>query len=153
MLRKCIFLLIFLLSLTTPMVHAGAQEDAHAALEKFFAAFTLNNGATISTLFTPDALFYGTTSRELVTQPESVRRYFDNALLRGTALKATLLASTANVLNDNTVAISGAWQIERTVDGKTGVNGPLRVSVVMVKRGERWLIAQFHNSARPAAPN
>ena len=135
------------------MGHAGPQDDAQAAFEQFFPAFTFNNGAAMSALFAPDAQFYGTSSRELVTQAAGVRAYFDSALKpRGTSVKATLLTSTAKVLADNVVAIAGTWQIEREVEGKSSVNGPLRISVVMQRRGERWLIAQFHNSPRPAAP-
>jgi hypothetical protein len=39
------------------------------------------------------------------------------------------------------------WQVERVVDGKPTLTP--RVSVVVTKRGDRWLIAQFHNSPRP----
>jgi ketosteroid isomerase-like protein len=40
------------------------------------------------------------------------------------------------------------WQIEWVVDGKPKLM-PLRVSLVVTKCGDRWLIAQFHNSPWP----
>jgi ketosteroid isomerase-like protein len=40
------------------------------------------------------------------------------------------------------------WQLERVVDGKPTLT-PQRVSLVVTKRGDRWLIAQFHNSPWP----
>ena len=134
------------------LVHAGPKEDAQAAFEKFYSSFVAGNDETVAALFTPDALFYGTSSPELVTNPEGVRQYFNRALSGPATVKATLLRSSALVLSDNVVLISGMWQSERLLDGKSTVNGPLRISVVMSKRGDRWLVAQFHNSPTPKPP-
>ena len=41
-------------------VNAGPTEDALAAYDKFFAAFTTDNQDEIATFFTSDAQFYGT---------------------------------------------------------------------------------------------
>jgi uncharacterized protein (TIGR02246 family) len=129
---------------------AGPKEDALAASQKFFDAFITENQDQIVTLFAPDALFYGTRSVELVTRPEGIREYFVEALSgkRG-SVKATPFEQTALVLSDSVVAVSGKWQSERTSDGKTITAGPSRNTIVMQKRGERWLIVQFHNSPTP----
>jgi uncharacterized protein (TIGR02246 family) len=132
---------------------AGPKEDALAAYQKFFEAFTTDNHDQVAALFAPDALFFGTQSAELVTTPEGVRSYFVTALSgsRG-VVKARPFEQTALVLSDGAVAISGKWQSERTLDGKMTTAGPSRNTVVMQKRGERWLIAQFHNSPTPKSP-
>ena len=132
---------------------AGPKEDALAAYLKFFELFTTDNHDQLVTLFAPDALFYGTGSVEVVTKPEEVRRYFVAALSgkRGTT-KATPFAQTALELSDTVVAISGKWQSERTLDGKMVTAGPSRNTVVMQKRGDQWLIVQFHNSPTPKPP-
>ena len=137
------------LLICTPVL-AGPKEDALAAYQKFFAAFTTDNHDQIVRLFAPDALFYGTRSTELVTTQEGIRQYFVEALTgkRG-AVKATPFDQTALVLSDSVVAISGKWQSERTSDGKMVTAGPSRNTVVMQKRGDRWLIVQFHNSPTP----
>jgi uncharacterized protein (TIGR02246 family) len=129
---------------------AGPKEDALAAYQKFFEAFKTDNHDEIVRLFAPDALFFGTRSPTLVTTPEGVRQYFVEALSgrRGT-VKATPFESTALVLSDQVVAISGKWQSERTSDGKMETGGPARNTVVLHKRGDRWLIVQFHNSPTP----
>jgi uncharacterized protein (TIGR02246 family) len=131
-------------------VAAAPKEDALAAYDKFFALFTTDNHDELVKLFAPDALFYGTGSMEIVTSPEGVRKYFTNALSgkRG-AVKATPFERTALVLSDSVVAISGKWQSERTLDGKMVTNGPARNTVVLQKRGDQWLIVQFHNSPTP----
>ncbi len=55
------------------------------------------------------------------------------------------------VLSDSIVAVSGKWQSERTLDGNMVTAGPSRVTVVLQKRGDQWLIVQFHNSPTPKA--
>jgi uncharacterized protein (TIGR02246 family) len=137
----------------TAFAHAGPMEDALAAYDKFFAAFTTDNHDEITTLFAPDAQFYGTSSSEVVTNREGIRQYFTAALTgkRGTT-KATQFDRTALVLSDTVVAVAGKWQSERTQDGKMVTAGPSRSTVVMQRRGDAWLIAQFHNSPTPKPP-
>ena len=148
--RFCVCLILLAFS---TLAQAGPKEDALAACEKFFAAFTTNNHDQLVALFAPDALFYGTASDELVTTPEGVRKYFVGALsgARG-EVKARPFEQTALQLSDTVVAISGKWQSEWTLDGKMVTAGPSRNTVVMQKRGDRWLIVQFHNSPTPKPP-
>ena len=145
---------ILLFCLCCAPVLAGPKEDALAAYQKFFAAFTNDNQDQIAALFASDALFYGTASAELVTTPSSVKRYFANALnsARGN-VKATPFEQTALVLSDSVVLVSGKWQSERTLDGKMTTAGPSRITVVIEKRADQWLIVQFHNSPTPNRAN
>jgi hypothetical protein len=135
------------------LTHAGPKEDALAAYDKFFTTFTSGNHLPLAALFAPDALFYGTGSAEVVTSPEGVVAYFSEALsaARGET-KARPFERTALLLSDSVVAISGKWQSERTLDGKMITAGPSRVTAVMQKRGDKWLIVQFHNSPTPKPP-
>lgn len=148
MLGRTAFMSISLL-ICAPVL-AGPKEDALAAYQKFFDGFTTDNHDQIVRLFASDALFYGTRSTELVTTPEGIRQYFV-AALTGTngSVKATSFEQTASVLSDSVVAISGKWQSERTSDGKMVTAGPSRNTVVLQRRGDRWLIVQFHNSPTP----
>ena len=141
------------LSLVVTHVEAGPVEDALAAYDRFFAAFTTDNHDQISTFFAPDAQFFGTASPEVVTSREGIRQYFVGALSgkRGTT-KATQFDRTALMLSDTVVAVAGKWQSERTNDGKMVTAGPSRSTVVMQKRGNDWVIAQFHNSPTPKPP-
>jgi hypothetical protein len=133
-------------------IQAGPKEDAQASYDAFFPAFVSGNNDQVAGFFAPDALFYGTLSPVLVTTPEGVSQYFKAALSSPIPVKATSLSSSALVLSDSVVLISGSWQVEREIEGKTVVFGPYRISAVMNKRGDRWMIAQFHNSPRPAPP-
>lgn len=129
---------------------AGEREDALAQFEKFFAYFTTDNHDQLVSLFSQDALFIGTISPELVTDPEGVREYFVKALTgtRG-QVRAKLFGTTATWLADGVVLVTADWQSERTLDGKTTTNGPSRNTSVMHKRAEHWYIVQFHNSWKP----
>jgi uncharacterized protein (TIGR02246 family) len=149
----CRVALTCLLFVTYTPALAGPKEDALTAYNRFFELFTTDNHDQIAALFAPDALFYGTGSPEVVTTPEGIRQYFVGALTgkRG-IVKATPVSQTALVLSDSIVAISAKWQSERTLDGKTTITGPSRNTVVMQKRGDRWLIVQFHNSPTPKPP-
>jgi hypothetical protein len=139
-----------LLALLSTGALAGPKEDALAAYDRFFTSFTTGNQDQTAALFAPDALFYGTGSAEVVTTPEGVIEYFTSALsgTRG-EVKARPFESKALLLSDSVSVISGKWQSERTLDGKMVTAGPSRVTVVMQKRGDRWLIVQFHNSPTP----
>ena len=134
---------------------AGPKEDAQAVFDRFLAAFSAADVDGVVGLFAPDALVWGTTMRELATTPEPVRQYFSNALGNFKPNQLTASAAgpyAATVLSDTVVLVSGMWQIERVVDGKPTAGAPMRVSIAVVKRGDRWLIAQFHNSPRPNPP-
>lgn len=142
-----------LLFLMCTPIFAGAKEDALAAYHTFFDSFTTDNHDQVAALFAPDALFYGTGSSEVVTTRDGIRAYFVAALSgkRG-VVKATPFEQTALTLSDSIVAISGKWQSERTLDGKMVTAGPSRNTVVMQRRGDQWLIVQFHNSPTPKPP-
>ena len=133
-----------------PQIWAGPREDALAEYEKFFAWFTTDNHDQLVTLFSPDALFIGTISPELVTTREPLRDYFVRALSRSRGeVRANLFGTTATALTDDVVLVTATWQSERTLDGKMTTNGPSRNTSVMHKRDGRWVIVQFHNSWKP----
>jgi hypothetical protein len=46
-------------------------------------------------------------------------------------------------LSDSVALIAGMWNVERTLDGNTAVVGPLRISAVLQKRNDRWLVVHF----------
>ena len=100
-------------------------------------------------MFAPDAQFYGTLSPELVTTPGGVLQYFKTALDRPDIALAIPLQVTSTAISESIVLIAGMWRVERTLEGKTTVGGPYRVTAVLKKRNDRWVVVQFHNSPRP----
>ena len=145
--RVLVFMLVAIWSTT---IHAGPREDALAHYEKFFAYFTTDNHDQITSLFSPDAWFYGTIAPQAITAHAGIRAYFEKALssTRG-EVKANLFRTTATMLNDEIVIVTAEWQSERTLDGKMTTNGPSRNTAVLNKRDGQWYIVQFHNSWVP----
>ena len=130
---------------------AGPKEDAVAVFDKFLTNYTASDFEGVVGLFWPDALFWGTQLPNLATTPEAVREYFKPMSTRKPNERKATWAGTPSVLvvSDSAVLISGMWQTERMVDGKLVVTPPARVSVAVTRRGDRWLMSQFHNSPRP----
>ena len=130
---------------------AGPKEDGQAIFDKFLTSYTAADIDAVVGLFWPDALFWGTQLPNLATTPEAVRDYFKELVKRKpNERKATLVeAPSVLVVSDSAVLISGLWQTESMVDGKPVVGAPLRISIAVTRRGDQWLMSQFHNSPRP----
>ena len=141
--------MLFAMCLIAPSpAHAGPRQDAQAVFDKFLAALTAADAEGVIGLFAPDALHFGTTMRDVGTSAAAVRQYFSglNALKPGDVRASAPAPLAALVLADSVVLLSGLWHYQRSGDP---VPAELRISLVVVKRGDRWLIAQFHNSSRP----
>lgn len=143
------FQIIFMAFMVSAIAHADAAKDAEAAFSKFFTAFASRNPTQVASMFAPDAQFYGTVSPALVTTPEGVLNYFNVAFDRPGVPEAKALKLTTTALTDSIALVAGTWKVDRTVDGKTTIGDPLRVTAVLQKRGDRWMVVQFHNSRLP----
>jgi hypothetical protein len=122
-----------------------ATEPAMAVLQQFLASFAAADGAAAARLFWPDALFWGTAAPELATEAEQVEAYFSSfAQWRPNQRHAEWMSGTTLPLSDSAVMISGRWQIVNSESLR-----PLRLSMLVTRRGAAWGIAQFHNSPRP----
>lgn len=64
-------------------------------------------------------------------------------------VKANLFGTTAIQLTKDVVLVAATWQSERTSNGEMTTRRPSRNTAVMHKRGDRWVIVQFHNSWKP----
>ena len=71
----------FLVLWSSGASYAGPRDDAMAVIDKWVQAFGASDVDGITRLYAPDALFMGTGSRTVVTDPAGVRRYFEQALL------------------------------------------------------------------------
>jgi uncharacterized protein (TIGR02246 family) len=139
--------LCLLVSIPTLAV-AGPKEDALQVVEKWSKAFGESNVDAIVALHAPDALFMGTSSKALVTKPEGIRSYFENALLSNKPRSAALSGYEAKVLSDTAVLVTGLDATAGVRDGKPFSN-PGRVTFVVAKQGSDWKIVHFHRSAIP----
>ena len=79
--RKLLVAVALITSLCSTAI-AGPKEEALQVLEKWTKAFTDSDVDGIVKLYAPDALFLGTGSKTVVTKPEGIRTYFEQAFLR-----------------------------------------------------------------------
>lgn len=141
-------LTIFALLLAIPSIaFADPRDDADAAYTQFFTAFAAGDQAGVVALFAPDAQFWGTSSRELVTTTDGIRAYF--SVLQGPTQGPVAFEPNILMLSDEVAVVTSVWQYTRA-DGAQ--RGPFRNTVVLANRGQGWQIVQFHNSPVPAAP-
>jgi uncharacterized protein (TIGR02246 family) len=127
---------------------AGPKEDALQIVDRWAQAFADSDVDGIVKLYAPDALFFGTGSKTLVTKPEDIRVYFERALLSNRPRGASLGDHAVAVLSDTAVVITGMDTVTGTKDGKMYSAGG-RVTFVVEKRGSEWRIVHFHRSALP----
>jgi uncharacterized protein (TIGR02246 family) len=127
---------------------AAAKEDALQVVELWVKSFTAADVETIVGLYAPDAVFMGTGSKTIVTQPETIKKYFEATLLGNRKWVASLMDTSVLQLNDTTVVVTGLDKLVVTADGKSqDVFG--RVTFVLSKRDSDWKIVHFHRSAMP----
>jgi uncharacterized protein (TIGR02246 family) len=127
---------------------AGPKEDALEVVEKWTKAFTDSDVDGIVKLYAPDALFLGTGSKTVVTKPEEIRKYFDQALLTNKPRGAKVGDNSVMVLSDTVVVVTGLDTVTGVRDG-TPFSADGRATFVVAKRGSAWQIVHFHRSAMP----
>jgi uncharacterized protein (TIGR02246 family) len=127
---------------------AGSANGAMQVVQKWATAFHESNVDAIVGLYAPDASFFGTGSKTLVTSPEQIRSYFEAALQKDKPRGAELREPTVRVVSDNVVIVTGLDRVSGTKDGSV-YQAEGRVSFVIEKRGDVWQIVHFHRSAVP----
>jgi uncharacterized protein (TIGR02246 family) len=144
---RTLFTLLFLVLSSSASV-AGPKEEALQVLEKWTKAFADSDVDAIVKLYAPDALFMGTGSKTVVTDPAEIRKYFEDALLTRRPRGAPMRDEKVLSLSDEVVVVAGLNDSTGVADGKPFTN-PGRVTFVVAKRGEEWKIVHFHRSAMP----
>jgi uncharacterized protein (TIGR02246 family) len=127
---------------------AGPKEEALQVVQSWTKAFTESDVDGIVKLYAPDALFFGTGSKTLVTKTEDIRKYFEAALLNNRPRSAAVGDHSVAVLSDTVVTITGLDNVTGTRDGKI-YSAIGRTTFVVAKRNAGWQIVHFHRSAMP----
>ena len=127
---------------------ANPEKDALQVVERWATAFNESNVDAIVSLYAPDASFFGTGSKSLVTAPAEIRSYFEAALTKDKPRGAQLLEHSVKVLSDSVVLVTGMDRVTGTKDGSVYQRDG-RVSFILERRGESWQIVHFHRSAVP----
>ena len=78
--RLLLSVICFVASLPSGAI-AGPKEEALEVVDKWTKAFAASDVDAIVSLNAPDALFMGTGSQTVVTEPAAIRKYFEDAPL------------------------------------------------------------------------
>jgi hypothetical protein len=145
---------LLLLALTLPVAATAQNSSRDAAVQAagvvydaFFNAMTNVEMDKVVSLFTDDALFWGTNTTTLATDLEGVAAYF-SPLRRNQPGQNIFRPIDFSVveLNQETLLLSGRWEAGPAA---SETFTPMRISLVLVQRDGLWKIAQFHNSMLP----
>jgi uncharacterized protein (TIGR02246 family) len=135
-----IFALLTAVFANTPAV-AGPAEDAAAVRARWTNAFNAGDVSGLVALYTKDALFYGSTA-PLFKGQDGVRTYFSHL---PPGLKAQMGEQSVVAIEPNVLLSSGLVEFTRP----DGVVAPFRLTLVLVRVGDQWFIAQHHASLVP----
>lgn len=146
--QQAVLALMLLIPLPSLAADTSELEQAAGAVyASFFEAMTEVDMDKVVSLFTEDALFWGTTTKILATDTAGIEAYFA-PLRRNQAGQNIFRAVDYSVvpLNADTLLLSGRWEAGAATATELT---RMRVSMVLVRRGSEWRIAQFHNSMMP----
>jgi uncharacterized protein (TIGR02246 family) len=128
---------------------ATPENAAMQVVQRWATAFHESNVDAIVGLYAPDASFFGTGSKTLVSEPDQIRSYFEAALQRDKPRGAELREPSVRVVSDSVVIVTGLDRVSGTKDGSVYYREG-RVSFVIEKRRAGWQIVHFHRSAMPS---
>jgi uncharacterized protein (TIGR02246 family) len=135
-----------LLALAPAAVFAGPAEDASALIDRWAAAFNSNDVDALVKLYAPDAILLSSVSPSIHEGTAAISEYY--AKVRGSGGKVEISERRMTVLSDVVVVGTGLYEFTGMRDGKPMTN-PARFTMVLVKRGADWMIANHHSSQRP----
>jgi uncharacterized protein (TIGR02246 family) len=129
---------------------ASPSDEALRVVQRWATAFSESDVDTIASLYAPDASFFGTGSKALITTPEQIRDYFEVGLARDKPRGAQLLEHSVKVISDDAVIVTGLDRVSGTKAG-TVYQADGRVTFVLEKRAGNWQVVHFHRSALPGS--
>ena len=131
---------------------ASQPNDVVAAGEQLFSHWvTAVNRCDVDAvmqLFAADTIFYGTSTKTLISSIEGIRQYFEQAFAQFQPLSMSL--DNKKILSVSydamLLACSDKWSV--TLDGKQQVMFGRLVLTAAIRRGQ-WKIVSFHRSVMP----
>jgi uncharacterized protein (TIGR02246 family) len=144
------FALSIVLLLIVTVASAGPKEDVAAAASTWATALGEDDPDKVLSLYSEDAVLWGTLSPKVRADRAAMRDYFVAAFKVLPDLKVTFGDQLIRVYGDTAVN-TGYYTFSYLKDGETK-SLPARYSFTYVKRGDDWLIVDHHSSAMPYPP-
>jgi ketosteroid isomerase-like protein len=99
-------------------------------------------------LFAADVMFYGTSTKTLITSSESIRQYFEQAFTQLSPLNMSIEDKKIQYVSDDVMllACTDKWSV--ALNGQQQVMFGRLVMTAAIKQGA-WKIVSFHRSVMP----
>ena len=123
-------------------------DDGDQLLANWVAAVNRCDVDAVMQLFAADAMFYGTSTKILITSSEGIRQYFEQAFAQLQPLSMSIESKKIQSVSDDVLllACSDKWSV--MLDGQKQVMAG-RLVLTAAKRQEEWRIVSFHRSVMP----
>jgi hypothetical protein len=124
------------------------KDPAEELLTTWLKQFNAQDLDAICSLYSTEAVLWGTYAADLITEPEGIRRYFSEAFRQG--LRAEAVQDTLHTQSFEPIYVcSGAYVVTKeSVSGSAEY--PARFTLVVAAVQGQWRIVNHHSSLNPA---
>lgn len=127
---------------------ADAKSGALGAVQAWIDALNRSDLDSVVAPFAPDASFFGTSTKTLITSSEGIRKYFEVVYAKYAPFSVELGQVTVSELSPDSAVVTGYDKWKVTIDGKPA-EGIGRLSIAVARRNGQWQILSFHRSLMP----
>ena len=143
--RKVEWLLVVLVLAVAPVAAlAGPAEDVSATVDRWGSAFNSNNVDLLVNLYAPDAILVGTAGLTLKEGSDAIRSY---SRLAKSGDTVAIDNRKVIMLGDDVAYVTGFYTFSALRNGQPAKT-LAGFTMILVKRGNDWLIAHHHSSRR-----
>lgn len=123
-------------------------EDGEQLLANWINAVNRCDVNAVMQLFAADVMFYGTSTKTLITNSEGVRQYFEQAFAQLQPLTMSIEDKKIQSVSDDVMllACTDKWSV--ALDGQQQIMFGRLVMTATLKQGV-WKIVSFHRSVMP----
>jgi hypothetical protein len=127
--------------------HCAPESPHREVILAWINAFNAGDVGGITSLYSQQAVLWGTFARRLITEPDERRDYFVRALGSKPAPQVALDSLHVQPSHDFAIA-SGTYSLSVLVDGCLRIM-PARFTFVLRPLNQTWLIINHHSSLLP----
>ena len=117
----------------------NAKQQVAEATASWVAAYNSRDPGRITSLYDPEAVFWGTSAKTIAANPSAIANYFKDA---GKTPEARVTLGEQHIRVYGDVAINTGYYTFRN---------PARYTFVYRKRDGKWLIVDHHSSRVPGS--
>ncbi len=137
------------MQLYTPASYPNTKNPGEEVLAAWVERFNARALDELCSLYSDQAVLWGTYATELITEPSGIRRYFASAF--GQGLVVSLVPAQLHTQSFSSFYVcSGAYVVANgLLPG--AAESPARFTVVVGSERDSWRILNHHSSLNPAA--